>query len=69
MIDNSSLDSSVTTLSKNNLKYLNQEFDENVLDLGNQKEFYRCKYMSDFEKLKKELPCKKNYSPLTDKKN
>ena len=36
----SSLDSSVKNLNKNNVKYLSQEFDSNVLDLVKQKGFY-----------------------------
>ena len=36
----SSLDSLVKNLSKNDFKYLSQEFDNNVLDLVKQKGFY-----------------------------
>ena len=36
----SSLDSFVKHLSKDDFKYLSQEFDENVLDLAKQKGFY-----------------------------
>ena len=51
----SSLDSFVKNLAKDGFKYLSQEFDNNVLDLVKQK---RCEYMSDFEKLKEQLPNK-----------
>ena len=65
----SSLDSLVEKLSKNNLKYLRQEFYNNVLDLVKQKEFYPYKYLSDFENFKEELPSRENfYSPLTKRK-
>ena len=36
----SSLDSWVKNLSKDDFKYLSQEFDHNVLDLVTQKKFY-----------------------------
>ena len=64
----SSLDSLVKYLSKDDLKYLSQEFDNNVLDPVKQKEFYPYEYMSDFKKFKEQLPRKeKFYSPLTGK--
>ena len=48
---------------------MSQEIDNNVLDLIKQKGFYPYEYMSDFEKLKGELPCKEKFnSSLTDKK-
>ena len=48
---------------------MSQEFDNNVLGLLKQKDFYNYKYMSDFEIFKKELPYKeKFYSSLTDRK-
>ena len=47
---------------------MSQEFDNNVLDLVKQKEFYLYEYMTNFEKIKEELPSKGNfYSLLTDK--
>ena len=65
----SSLDSLVKNLGKDDLKYLSQEFDNNVLDLVKQKRFYPYEYMSNFEKFKEELPSKeKFYSSLTDRK-
>ena len=65
----SSLDSVVKNLGKDDFKYLSQEFDNNVLDLVKQKEFYPYEYMSDFEKFKKQLPSKeKFYNSLTGKK-
>ena len=54
----SMLDILVKNLAKNYFKYLNQEFDSNVLDLVKQKEFYPCEYMGDFEKFKEEIPSK-----------
>ena len=48
---------------------MNQEFDNNVLDLVKQKGFYRHEYVSNFGKVKKELPSKENIcSSLTDTK-
>ena len=54
----SSLDSLVKNLTKDDFKYLSQEFDNNVLDLVKQKGFYPYEYMSDFEKFKEDLPSK-----------
>ena len=66
----SSLDSLVKNLSKDDFKYLSQEFDNNVLDLVKQKGFHSYKYISNFEKSKEELPSKeKLYSYLIDRKN
>ena len=65
----SSLDSLVKNLNKDDFKCLSQELDNNVLDLVKQKEFYPYGYLSDFEKLKEELPRKKMfYSLSTDRK-
>ena len=65
----SSLDSLVKNLSKDDFKYLSQEFHNSVLDLVKQKGFYPCEYMSHFEKFKEELPGKeKFYRSLTDRK-
>ena len=65
----SSLDSLVKNLNKGDFKYLNQEFDNNILYLFKQKGFYPYEYMSNFEKFKEEVPSKeKFYSSLTDKK-
>ena len=65
----SSLGSLVKKLSKDDFKYLGQEFDNNVLDLVKQKGFYPYENMSDFEKFKEELPSKeKFYSSLADRK-
>ena len=48
---------------------MSQEFDNNLLDLVKQKEFYPYEYISDFEKFKEELPSKeKFYGLLTDRK-
>ena len=65
----SSLDSSVKNLSKDDFKHLSNEFDNNVLDLVKQKEFYPYEYMSNFEKFKEESPSKETfYSSLKSKK-
>ena len=61
------LDSLVKNLSKEDFKYLSQEFNNNILDLVKQKGFYPFEYMSDF---KEELLSKeKFYSSLTIKKD
>ena len=63
------LESLVKNLSKDDFRYLAQEFDNNVLDLVKQKGFYSYEYMSNFEKFKEKLSSKeKFYSSLTDKK-
>ena len=65
----SSLDSSVKNLSKDDFKHLSNEFDNNVLDLVKQKEFYPYEDMSNFEKFKEESPSKETfYSLLKSKK-
>ena len=62
----SSLDSLVKNLSKNDFKYLSQEFDDNVLGLVKQKGFYPDKCMNYFEKFKEELSGKERFhSSLT----
>ena len=64
------LDSLVKNLTKDDFKYLSQEFDNNLLDLVKQKIFYPYEYMGDFGKFKEELPSnEKFYSSLTAKKN
>ena len=63
------LDSLVKNLSKDDFRYLAQEFDNNVLDLVKQEGFYSYKYMSDFEKSKEELSSKETfYSSLIGRK-
>ena len=68
----SSLDSLVKNLGKDDFKYISQEFDNDVLDLVNQKGFYTFKlfeYMTDFKKFKEQLPSQeKFYISLTGKK-
>ena len=65
----SSLDSLLKSLGNDDFKYLSQEFDKIVLDLIKQKGFYRCEYMTNFEKFKEQLPSKeKFYSLSTGKK-
>ena len=44
----SSLYSLVEDLRKNDFKYSSQEFDNIILDLVKQKEFYPYEYMNDF---------------------
>ena len=66
----SSLNSLVKNLFKilniDDLEYLNQEFENNVLELVKRKGF---EYMSDFEKFKEELPSKEKFcSSLTYRK-
>ena len=66
----SSLESLVENLSKNDFKYLHQEFDSKVLYLVKQKGFCSNEYISDFEKFLEKLPCNKRFdSSLTCKKN
>ena len=62
---NSSLDSLVKNLGRDDFKYLSQEFEKNVLDLVKQRDF-----IFDFNNsFKKELPNKeKFYSSLTERK-
>ena len=65
----SSLDSLVKNSSKDDFKYLSQEFDNNILDLVQQKVFYPYEYMTDFKRFEEQLPSKeKLYSSLTGKK-
>ena len=45
-------------MGKDDFKYLNQEFDSDVLDLVKQKGFYTYEYMSGFEKFKQRFPSK-----------
>ena len=55
---NFSLDILIKTLNKDNLKYLIQEFDSNILDLVKQKGLYLYEYMNDFERFKEKLQSK-----------
>ena len=56
-------------MSKDDLKYLSQEFDNNVLYLVKQKWFYPYEYMSNFEKVSWTVTKqRKFYSSLTSKK-
>ena len=64
----SSLDSLVKNLPEADFSYLSQKFDDKVLDLVKQKEFYPYENMSYFKKFQGELPSKeKLYSSLTGK--
>ena len=55
-------------MSKNDFKYLSEEFDNNILDLVKQKRFYPFEYMSDFGKFKEEWPIKEEvYSSVASK--
>ena len=66
---NALLDILVKKLSKDNFKYLIQEFDNNALDLVRQKRFYPYEYVSDFKKFKEELRSKEKFcSSFTGKK-
>ena len=66
---NSSLDSLVKNLDKDDLKYLGLEFDTNVLILVKQKGFYSYECASEFKKFNEELPSKRKlYSLLTGNK-
>ena len=47
-----SLDNLVKKLSKEDFKYLTQQFDNDVLDPVKQKLFYSFEYMGDFERFK-----------------
>ena len=63
------LDCLVKNLDKDDFKCLSQEFDNNVLDLVNQKGFYPYEYMPHFEKSKEQLISRETfYSSLTGKK-
>ena len=53
--------SSFTNVNKDDFMYLNQEFDNNVLNLVKQKAFYPYEYMTDFENFTEELTCKKKF--------
>ena len=65
----SSLDSLVKDLHNDDFKYLNQEFENSVLDLVKQKRFYLYEYMNHFENFNEKLPSKeKMYSSLRGKK-
>ena len=67
MVTSSSLDSWVRNLSKDDLKYLSQEFHNNVLDPVKHKGFYPYQYMCDFEKFKEQLPRKKKVLYFLDR--
>ena len=58
----SSLDILLKSLAKDDFKYLSQEFENNVLDLVKQKGFYPYEDMTNFEKLKEQLPSKEIFS-------
>ena len=65
----SSSDSLVKNSTKDDFRYLSQDFHNNELDLVKQKGFYPYEYMSSFEKFKEHLQSKKKfYSSLTSKK-
>ena len=62
----SSLDSLVKTLGRVDFQYLNQAFNNNVLDLVKQKGLCPYGYMTDFEKFKEQLSSKERvYNSLT----
>ena len=47
LIDSFSLDMFIKKLNKDDFKFPSQEFDNNILDLVKQKEFYPYEYMSN----------------------
>ena len=63
------LNSLVKNLSKNDFKYLNQEFCNKVLDLVKQKGFYPYEYTNDFEKFKEKLPRKETFYSSSTNRN
>ena len=48
-------------ISKEDFKYLSQEFGNNLLDLVKQKGFFSFEYMSEFKKFKEQLPSKEKF--------
>ena len=54
-----SLDNLIKNSSKDDFKYLRQEFDSKILDQFKQKGFYPYEYMTGFEKFKDQLPSKR----------
>ena len=63
------MDTLVKNLSKDDLKYLSQEFDSEVLDPVKQKRFSSYEYINNFEMFKERLRSReKNYSLLTSKR-
>ena len=63
------LESLIKYLKQYDFKYLSQEFDNDVLDLFKQKEFYLYGYMTDFGKFEVELSSAAKFcSPLNDRK-
>ena len=63
----SPLYSFVKKISKDEFKYLNQEFDSKVLDLVNQKRFYPYDNISCFDKFKEKLPKKERFLYFIDR--
>ena len=60
------LDSLVKSLSKDDFKYLSQEFDNNVLDPVKSKGFCPYEHVSDYKKFNEQLPSKEKFcSSLT----
>ena len=47
LIDSFSLDMFIKKLNKDDFKFPSQEFDNNILDLVKQKEFYPYEYMGN----------------------
>ena len=61
------MDSLTKNLEKHDFKYFSQQFDNNVLDITEQKWFHTYGYSADFGKFKEELPYKETfYSSLID---
>ena len=55
-------------MSKDDFKYLSQDFDSKALDLVRQKGIYPYENMSGFKSLKKNCQANKFYSSLTGNK-
>ena len=56
----------IKNLSKDDFRYLSQAFDNDLFNLVKPKGFYPYKYISDFEKFKKEFPSKEmSFSSLS----
>ena len=68
MLLSSPLDCSIKNLGGNDFRYLNQELDSEVLDLGKEKEFYPYEHKCDFEKFVKTSPSKSKVHSSFDSK-
>ena len=55
------MDSLTKNWEKHDFTYFSQEFDNNVLDITEQKWFYNYGYSADFEKFKENYLTKKSF--------